>query len=192
MSFEDVTYRYIRAADRMCLQGRVRIALDYLLEALRVDPDCYEALVAAGELYDVYSDELGMDEREGTLAGLAMFDRAVAVHPDLADAYAGKALGLLYIDQPIEAVRCADIGLQLLDADPTMHLPEAVRTNITESFYRIKALALQDMDRGDEGRQVLEEGLRRFPNSRYLSQIVHWFLPQSQDGERGERHGTDP
>ena len=81
------------------------------------------------------------------------------------------------LDEYEAAIECADRGLQLLDSRPTTDSPPEVWTNIGESLYRRKAEALHESGRSAEGRRVLEEGLTRFPGSRYLTQAVRWFLP---------------
>jgi len=182
---ERTTEQYIRCADQMYCEGRTQIALDYLMEALRVDSRCYEALVGVGELYVLRGAALGLDERAADIAALAMFDRAIALRPELAEAYAGKALTLLYLDEFDQAIQWADEGLLRLDHDATLAVRTEVKKNVGESLYRAKALALRESGQEEQGRQVLEEGLGRYPASEYLTQIVDRFLPSSPLTDQG-------
>jgi tetratricopeptide (TPR) repeat protein len=111
MSPEEITEKAIRAATRMYLEDRPQVALDYLAEALAADPDCYEALVMAGELYDRWGPELGFAGSDGALKSLCYFDHAIAVRPDHAEAYAEKAIALPGRRAGSRAPRCpADTG----------------------------------------------------------------------------------
>ena len=162
----------------MYLADRPQVALDYLAEALDADPECYEALVMAGELHNLWAPELGLEDQEGPLKAISFFDRAIAVQPDHAEAYAEKALALLDLEEYAEAITCTDRGLALLDSPPTTNYPPEVCINIGESLYSHQAIAFKESGRRDEGRRVLEEGLHRFPGSEYLTQIVDKFLPE--------------
>ena len=185
MSPEEITEKAVRAASRMYLAHRPRVALEYLAEALEADPHCYEALVMAGELYDRWGEDIGLDEREASLTAVSYYDRAIAVQPDHAEAYAEKAIALLHLDEFRAALESADRGMAVFDIHPTLDLPPDVWINIGESLYRAKALALNELGRADEGRRVLNEGLSRFQGSEYLNQIVDQFLPDLLDGEAG-------
>ena len=156
----------------------MQAALDYLEEALEADPLCYEALVNVGELYNHSCQKLGLSEEEGAHRALPYFDRAIAAQPDLSEAYASKGLALVYLNRPEEAIACIDLGLARLDERPTTDIPPDVWVNIGESLYRIKAVALKELGQVAAGRQVLAEGLQRFPESEYLLQIVDKFLPE--------------
>src|SRR5439155_11125730 len=125
-----------------------------------------------GELDDQCGPELVLSEREGALAALTYFDHAIALRPDYAEAYAEKAIALLHLEDDEGAIRSADQGLAVFDTCPTLDSPLPIWTNIGESLYRAKALALQESGRAESGRRTLEEGLERFPGSEYLTQIV--------------------
>jgi tetratricopeptide (TPR) repeat protein len=178
MSPEEITEKAVRAATRMYLADRPQVALDYLDEALEADPECYEALVMAGEVHDRWGPELGMEQREAALMAISFYDRAIAAQPDHAEAYAEKLLPLLDLDEYEAAIQCADRGLELFDTRPTTDEPPDVWTNIGESLYGRKAEALRKNGQVQEGRCVLDEGLRRFPNSEYLTHYVEKFLPE--------------
>jgi tetratricopeptide (TPR) repeat protein len=181
MSPEEITERALRAATDMYLAERPRVAMDYILEALDADPQCYEALVFAGDLYS--HSRLGADltphEHDAARMAISYYDRAIRVQPDHAEAYAEKLIPLSVLGEYDAAVECADQGLKLFDARPTTDSPPEVWMNIGESLYRRKALALKDSGRTAEGRRVLGEGLSRFPDSEYLTQIVDEFLPDT-------------
>ena len=174
---EETTEKAVRAATRMYLADRPRVALDYLAEAFDVDPNCYEALVMAGDLYDLRGQELGLGDEQGSLTSLGYYGRAIAARPDHAEAFAGKAIALLHLEEYIAAIQTADQGLRVFDQRPTTDEPPNVWVNIGESLYRAKALALLDDGNEEAGRQALGEGLSRFPDSEYLTQIVEYFLP---------------
>ena len=178
MSPEQITWRAVRAATRMYLADRPQVALDYLAEALKADPLCYEALVMAGELVDHWAPELGLDEREGASTAIVYFDRAIAARPDYSETYAEKAITLFYLDEYEASIATADQGLALFDEHPTADLPPDVWVNIGESLYRAKTKALSATGRREEARSVLGEGLSRFPRSEYLTQLVDEFLPK--------------
>jgi tetratricopeptide (TPR) repeat protein len=164
----------------MYLADRPRVALDYLADSLEADPRCYEALVMAGEIYDRWASELGLDEREGSLVAVAYFDRAIAAQPDHAEAYADRAIALLHLEEYQAALRSAEAGLREFDNYPTKGAPPEVWVNIGESLYRAKALSLKEMGRVAEGRRALQEGLSRFSGSEYLTQVVDTFLPEQR------------
>src|SRR5262249_32305756 len=88
-----------------------------------------------------------------------------------------KAIALLHLEDHERAIRAADQGLAVFDSPTTIDSPPAVRTNIGESLYRAKAVALRESGQAPSGRRVLEEGLGRFPGSEYLTQIVDRSLP---------------
>jgi tetratricopeptide (TPR) repeat protein len=181
MSPEEITEKALRAANRMYRAERLRVALDYAMEALDVAPRCYEALVLAGDLLSLTTSaaEFGLHEREAAQRAISYYDRAIQVQPDHAEAYAEKLVPLLDLGEHQAAIECADQGLALFDIRPTTDCPAEVWTNIGESLYGRKSLALKNSDRTAEGRRVLEEGLSRFPGSWYLTQIVDEFLPDS-------------
>lgn len=131
----------------------------------------------AGELYDFWGPELGLDDRLGALKAIEYFDRAIAVRPDHAEAYADKAIALLHLEEFEAALQTAELGLTLFDGRPTADEPPDVWVNIGESLYRAKAIAMQESGDTEGGRRVLREGLSRFPDSEYLTQIVDRFLP---------------
>ena len=177
MSPEVITERAVRRAFRLQELGRYHSALDCLQEALEHDPLCREILVHIGDLYLYDSDELGLDQDQGDRKALEFYDRAIAAWPDHAEAYAEKSQALLYFERYEEALACAERGLQLFDQPPTTDLCPGVWTNVGESLYRRSALALKELGRASEGRARLHEGLRRFPESQYLTQATRAFLP---------------
>jgi tetratricopeptide (TPR) repeat protein len=178
MSPEEITERALRAASRMYRADRLKVALSYIEEALDADPRCYEALVFAGDIHSTSAGaELGLPEREAARVAVSYYDRAIQIQPDHAEAYAEKIVPLLDLEEYQAAIECADQGLKLFDARPTTDCPADVWTNIGESLYGRKSLALKRSGRTAEGRHVLEEGLSRFPGSWYLTQIVDEFLP---------------
>lgn len=164
----------VRRASRFCRRDRCTDALALLEKALGIDPNCYDALVMAGELYCMQAPELGFEKREGDLRALDLFDRAIAARPGDAEAHNAKALALLHLGDWQEAIACVDRGFEKLGDCPGDWSPQ-VWQNIAESLYRTRALALKGARREDEGRDVLAEGLRRFPSSEYLRETeVEW------------------
>jgi tetratricopeptide (TPR) repeat protein len=155
--------------------------MDYILEALDADPQCYEALVFAGDLHSHsrYGPDLALHEQDAARIAISFYDRAIRAQPDHAEAYAEKLIPLSVLGEYETAIECADHGLKLFDIRPTTDSPPEVWKNIGESLYRRKALALKDSGRTVEGCRVLEEGLSRFPDSEYLTQIVDEFLPEA-------------
>jgi len=179
MSPEESTEQALRAACRLGEAGRVAEALQQLLAALEVDPLCREALVHAGDLYNWEGERLGLTEAEGSRRALPFYDRAISAQPDHAEAYAEKARALFFLDDYPQALACADQGLAVLDSPPSREHGPDVWVNIGEALYGAKARSLRALNQADEGRRVLEEGLHRFPESRYLTQFVEAFLPRS-------------
>jgi len=165
MSIEETTERAVRAATRMYLADRPQVALDYLTDALSADPACYEALVMVGDIYARWAAELGLEDRRGNRLALGYFDRAIAVRPDHAEAYAEKCLALLHLDDFEATLQTAERGLPLFDQHPTLDEPHDVWVNIGESLYRARALALLESGLPAAGSQVLDEGLARFTGS---------------------------
>ena len=188
MSPEEITARRWRDASRATGKDRPDIALAYLEEALEADPFCQEVLVFAGDLWVMHAEKLGVSVEEGEWRALSYYDRAIAAHPEHAEAYAEKCCVLLYQERYEEALACAERGFELLDRPPTTDLCPGVWTNVAESLYRRKAEALLELGRDDEGRRVLDDGLRRIPGSKYLTSAVEYFLPDVDDpeGEEGE------
>jgi tetratricopeptide (TPR) repeat protein len=180
MSFEQITERAITDANRVLNADRPKVALDYLADALEADPRSYEALVLTAEIYSLYADDLDDEPAAAQQEAIGLFDRAIAIRPEDPEAYASKALSLLYLDRVEDAVACADLGLGCLSEPPTDgYLP--VWTNIAETLYYVKSHALKRMRQIGEGRQVLAEGLRRFPGSEYLTFKTRAFLPAELD-----------
>jgi tetratricopeptide (TPR) repeat protein len=179
MSPEEITERALRAATDMYLAERPRVAMDYILDALDADPQCYEALVFAGDLYthSRWGLDLALSEEDAARMAISFYDRAIQVQPDHSEAYAEKILPLMDLDEYDAAIECADHGLKVFDSRPTTDSPPVVWTNFGESLYRRKALALKYSGRTGEGRRVLNEGLTRFPGSEYLTMAVDKFLP---------------
>jgi tetratricopeptide (TPR) repeat protein len=178
MSPEQITEEAIDSAHRLIRAGRHQVALNVLLDALDADPLCREVLVDVGDLLTHRFEELGLEEQPALLRAIEFYDRAIAAQPDHAGAYAEKALALLYLEQNDAALACAEQGMALFDDPPTTDLCHDVWVNVGESLYRRKALALLELGRAAEGRRVLDEGLTRFPGSRYLTWATKHFLPE--------------
>jgi tetratricopeptide (TPR) repeat protein len=176
-SIEVITEHAVRAALRASLADRPRAAICYLEEALEADPHCYEALVMLGEVWDDAEEELGLKEGEGSRRALPYYERAIALQPDNAEAYAEMSGALVHLDQYERALEAANQALALLDQPPVTDHSDDVWVNIAETVYRMRALALLNLNRPAEGRRVLDEGLQRFPESWYLTDATKFFLP---------------
>lgn len=182
-SIEETTEWAVSAASRAYRADRPRLALDYLDEALEADPKCYEALVMAGEVWDLFEEELGLAEGEGSRLALMYFERAITLQPDNSEAYAEMSGTLMHLNEHQRSLDAANRALELLGHPPVTDHPDDVWVNIAETVYRMRALALLNLGRPAEGRRVLDEGLQRFPESWYLTDATKFFLPDGLDGD---------
>jgi tetratricopeptide (TPR) repeat protein len=171
-----MTERMLREAERLYLADEPAKALSYLEATLDLDERCYEALVMAGELYDLWAVELELTEEDGAARSILYYERAIAARPECPEAYAGKALAHLHLRDARYALEVANQGIKLYD-EGRVDFDESVWSNIGQTLFRVKALALKAAGCREEGRQAAAEGLSRFPESEYLSQILDEFLP---------------
>ncbi len=185
VSIEVITERAISAANRAFSADRPKAAIGYLEEALEADPDCYEALVSMGETWTYCEEELGLPEGDGARRALPYFQRPISVQPDNAEAYAEMSTALMHLDEFERALRATDEALARYEQPWASSHPPDVWVNIGETIYRMRALALLNLNRAGEGRQVLDEGLKRFPESWYLTDATKFFLP---DGIQEDTH----
>lgn len=166
MSFEELveeTMRAIAAVPRV--EYDVVAAMACVTELLELDPECYRALTRGGEMYIGAADRLGVTAEEGRLRALGFFERAIAVRPELPDAYAGKALALLLLGRPADALAGAEQGLQLLDQLPESPTPPDVQPMLADALHKVKAIALFRLGRPEEGLAVMTETVSRYPQS---------------------------
>lgn len=182
-SIEEITERAITAANRAFLADRPQAAVGYLEEALEADPVCYEALVSMGETWVYCEKELGLKEGEGSQRALRYFERAIALKPDDAEAYAEMSCALMELSRFERALEATEEALARYEQPWVSNHPPDVWVNIGETIYRMRALALLNLNRVGEGRQALEEGLRRFPESWYLTDATKFFVPDGFDPE---------
>lgn len=176
-SIEQITERAWKDARRAECAGKLQAALDYLDQGLEADPYCYELLIYAAELRLLNGDELTWNDGECALRSIPYFDRAISARPEIAEAHISKALAFLYREQPSEALSCLEVGEALYEQWPNTDVYPAVRMNIGESLYNHRTVALLQLGRTDEARRALHEGLRRFPESEYLTDLIERFLP---------------
>ena len=181
-SIEQITERAWKSAWRAEQADRHWTALDYILEGLEADPVCYELLVYAGELLNTAWEDMGLCDKESAERAIPYFDRAIAAKPEMAEAYICKALALNDLERPEQALAILEVGGDLYEQWPNTDVYPAVRVNIGESLYNHRVVALLQLRRTDEARQVLNEGLRRFPESTYLTELTERFLPPELTG----------
>lgn len=89
-------------------QRDLRLALVQAKRALLLDPANYGATVLMGEILQ------DIDTPDSLAQALELYDKAIALNPSSADAYAVKAELLIYhLNQPIEAERLARKALAI-------------------------------------------------------------------------------
>lgn len=160
-------------------EGRPAEALEHAEAALEIQPEHVQSLVLAAAVYTFQGKELGLGIDVSSRAALNCYERALAVEPELAEAWSGKAFLLLRLDRPEEALAAADCGLAALThpVGPDMDDPE-VQVKIAENLFSNKIRALLAIGRKDEARQALSDGFEHCPQSEYLTRHLKWFLPE--------------
>jgi tetratricopeptide (TPR) repeat protein len=140
---------------------------------LEIEPNHVLALGSIGELCLLYNSELGLDQHNACEQALNYFDRGLAVDPQNADLWSGRALSLLYADRPGEALASAERGLNCLPLCKGYAMRSTeVSANVMEALYDRKVSALYDLGRLAEAFVVLSKALEMCPKSKYLSRLI--------------------
>ena len=159
--------------------GKPREALDCTLAALAIFDKSVETLLQAGEIHLYYGIDMGLTSEIANQQALIYFDRALTIENRHAGAWSGKAFAELYLDRPKAALASIKIGFDCIRSGIGYGMGfEPVNTNVLESLFRCKVLALLELGRREEARRTLVKGLEAVPESRYLTWLVDEFQPQ--------------
>ncbi len=185
MNDEEALDRYYSTAEALLKSGKPCEALDCTLAALAICDDSVETLLQAGELCLLYGSDMGMAGDFAEQQALTYFDRLLAIEGQHAAAWSGKAFAELYLNRPDAALVSIERGFACIKSGIGFGMGfEPVNTNVLESLFRCRILALVELGRREEARQVLAEGLRAVPQSRYLTSLTEEFQPELSDGTR--------
>jgi tetratricopeptide (TPR) repeat protein len=166
---EDAEFHYWRASE-LRIAERFELALGHLLRALEIEPTHLEAMVASGDVYLFGSDELGLSDAQSEELALECFDRAIEREPDLAGAWSGRALVLLYRDDFCGAIEAADRGLRVLHRRVGYGMTsDPVYSNVAEALIDVKVRSLFEQGKLADARAELSAALTRWPRSRLLN-----------------------
>ena len=180
---DEADFHFWRAQD-LWGKERNKEALSHLQAALQVELGHLQALVSAGELYLLRGEDLGLEEEVSDRIALGYFERALVQEPRHADAWSGKALTLLYMQRPQEALCAADWGLSVLPLRVGYAMTyAAVYTNVAEALFSTKVRALLDLDKVEGARQTLAAGLECCPGSAFLTRHVEAVTSLFNDTE---------
>jgi len=159
-------------------EGRYKEAFSIIELALEDDPECVPILALAGDVNLLYSEELGLDSRVADLIALDFYNRALALEPQDVDVLNGKALALLYLGRPDEALSVAEEGFSVLPlrVGYAMTHPDVYR-NAEEALFDRKIRALLALGRRDAAREVFADALEKYPKNEYLTRHMAEFLP---------------
>jgi len=94
----------VRQAREKSMHGDHTAAVEYLMEAVDIEPKHPEAFVLMGDCCDY----LGQHEQ-----AIANYDRALELDPYHADAWFNKGMSLRSIGRNIEAVQCIEKSIEL-------------------------------------------------------------------------------
>lgn len=179
MSIEDMADFHFWRAHDLSTDGRPKEALSHIEAALEIEPKHVQAMILAGDIYQLDCEELGIDPDKAFQIAIQCYDRALAVDPKLAEAWAGKAEVLYWSRCPELALESAETGLFLLPLciGYAMNSPD-VHINVAETLFKYKVSALLRLGRKDEARQALSDGLEYCPGSEYLSGLLEEFVPE--------------
>ncbi len=183
MSIEDdADFHFWRAFHLFDEQPRK--ALAHLEATLAHEPNHQQALVLLGELYTLRAEELGIEPAVADQTALGYFEQVLVREPKHAEAWSRKALTLLYLDRPEEALLSAEHGLSVLASRVGYGMEFGpVHTNVAEALFDVKIRALLDLGRSNESRQTLFAGLIYCPGSQFLTRHVAAVTPLFQDSE---------
>ncbi len=183
MSIEDdADFHFWRAADLFDEQPSK--ALAHLETALAREPNHQQALVLLGELYIVRAQELGLEPAVADQSALGYFEQVLVREPKHAEAWSRKALTLLYLDRPEEALQSAEQGLSVLASRAGYGMEFGpVHTNVAEALFDVKIRALMELGCPNAVRQTLFAGLVYCPGSKFLTRHVEAVTPLFHDSE---------
>jgi len=159
-------------------------ALAHLETALAREPNHQQGLVLLGELYLLRAEKLGIEPAVADQTALGYFVQVLVREPQHAEAWSRKALTLLYLDRPEEALQSAEQGLSVLASRVGYGMEFGrVHTNVAEALFDVKIRALIEIGRPDEARQTLFAGLVYCPGSKFLTRHVEAVTPLFDDAE---------
>lgn len=174
---ETADHNYRRAL-ALLREGNPTDALSLIYEVLNIEPRHMLALILAGEIY--LDKDMNLDPPAAYSTAIGYFNRVLAVEPKYADAWSGKALALLYLEKPGQALDAAENGLFVLPLRIGYGMMSAdVYTNVAEALFDRKVCALLSLGRKSDARQALYDGFEHCPGSEYLSRLVKEFMPDS-------------
>jgi len=173
---EDADFHFWRATGLFNEQPSK--ALAHLETALAREPNHQQALVLLGELYILRAEELGLESTAADQTALGYFEQVLVREPKHAEAWSRKALTLLYLNHPEEAILSAEQGLSVLASRVGYGMESGpVHTNVAEALFDVKIRALLELGRTDEVRQTLFAGLVYCPGSKFLTRHVKAVTP---------------
>jgi tetratricopeptide (TPR) repeat protein len=140
------TYAWAGTAEALYRLGRVQESMHALDRVLEIDPKDAGALVNKARIL------CGMAEAARQSEGLDLFKKAIALHPSANDT-AEIAAVFLSVGHIQDALEAAELAVQS-EAAPA-------------SAFFTKAEALYQLNRSEEGLEVVEEGLRRIPEQEW-------------------------
>lgn len=182
MSIEDAAdFHFLRAYD-LYGEDRYRESLAHVEAALEIEPRHIQALILGGETHLLDYESIGLEPEKAYNKALNYFDRALSVEPRHAEAWACKGLALIYLERPMEALEAAEKGLAVLELQIGWAMSDSdFFTNISEALHDRKIRALLELERTEDARKALSEGLAYCPGSKYLTRLVDEFFPEMQD-----------
>lgn len=179
MNDEEALDRYYWKAHDLLNSGKPSEALNCLLLALAICKESVETLLQAGEIHLYYGADMGLSSDISSEQALSYFDQVLIIESRHAGAWTGKAFAEFYLDRPKQALASINKGFDCLQSGIGYGMGfEPVKTNLLESLFRCKVLALLELGRREEARRTLGKGLEAVPSSRYLTCLVDEFQPQ--------------
>ena len=148
-------------------------ALNEANSGLSHEPENVTLLVMAGEIVLIYHEELGIDIADAAHSALTRFHKVLSLEPEHAEDWGAAALSYLYLNEHENALDCTNRGLASLSSGVGFGMTNReVHTNVAEEVFDHKVRALLGLDRMEEARKCLFEGLTYCPGSSFLSRHI--------------------